>query len=73
MLFIKKKSINAVSETKKDKDRDEAPHAVINTGESSSVRHISKPDNRGAGGSIGQQIKGLPDGTRVRIVPKNLE
>ncbi|WP_260397354.1 hypothetical protein [Empedobacter brevis] len=37
-------------ETKKDKDRDEAPPAVINTGESSSVRHISKPDNRGAGG-----------------------
>lgn len=51
-------------------DRDEAPPAVINTGGASSVRHIPLSDNRGAGASIGQQIKNLPDGTRVRVLPK---
>ncbi|WP_229203545.1 NucA/NucB deoxyribonuclease domain-containing protein [Dyadobacter jejuensis] len=56
--------------TQRGMDRDEAPPAVINTGSASSVRHIPSSDNRGAGASIGQQIRQLPDGTRVRILPK---
>jgi hypothetical protein len=58
--------------TKKGKDRDEFPPAVIDNGGSGySVRHIDRSDNRGAGSSIGHQIKNLPDGTRVVIrIPK---
>lgn len=52
-------------------DREEAPPAVINTGENSSVKHVPKSDNRGYGKSIGKQIRGLPDGTPVKIVLKN--
>ncbi len=55
----------------KGKDRDEVPPAVIdNGGTGTSVKPIDPSDNRGAGGSIGQQIKNLPDGTKVRVVPK---
>ncbi len=57
--------------TQSGMDRDEVPPAVINTGGSSSVRHIPSSDNRGAGASIGQQIRKLPDGTRVRVLPIN--
>ena len=62
-------------DTKKGKDRDEAPPAVMNTGEKASVKRINSSDNRGAGGSIGQQIKknNLKPGDRVRIVPKNVK
>ncbi len=60
-------------EPQKRKDRDEAPPAVIDTGEKAKVKHIDPSDNRGAGGSIGNQIKNLPDGTKVKIVPKNLD
>ncbi len=59
------------TKTQKGKDRDEAPPAVVDTGESASVKHISSSDNRGSGGSIGQQIKDLPDGTKVKVVTKN--
>lgn len=53
------------------KDRDEYPPAVFKEGGSgSSVRPINPSDNRGAGASIGNQIKGLPDGTKVRIIVK---
>ncbi|GIQ61354.1 hypothetical protein Flavo103_44890 [Flavobacterium collinsii] len=58
--------------TEKGKDRDEAPPAVINTGEKASVRTISSSDNRGAGASIGHQLKDVPNGTTVRIIPINL-
>jgi len=52
-------------------DRDEVPPAVINNGgNGSSVKHIDIKDNRGAGASIGQQIKKLPEGTPVKIVTK---
>ncbi|UGU18158.1 NucA/NucB deoxyribonuclease domain-containing protein [Sinomicrobium kalidii] len=61
------------TKTEKGKDRDEAPPAVINTGEKASVKTINSSDNRGAGGSIGQQIKNLKEGEKVKIVPKNLE
>lgn len=57
--------------TESGKDRDEFPPAVIKTGEKSSVKRIPLSDNRGAGGSIGQQIKYLPDGTKIIIKPKS--
>ncbi|MGF7075122.1 DUF6443 domain-containing protein [Mucilaginibacter sp. 3215] len=51
------------------KDRDEVPPAVIDNGTGgSSVRPITPSDNRGAGGSIGQQLKPLPNGTKVKMV-----
>lgn len=56
--------------TEPGKDRDEFPPAVIDTKSKVSVRHISSSDNRGAGSSIGKQIKNLPDGTPVIIIPK---
>jgi hypothetical protein len=58
--------------TQQGKDRDEAPPAVINTGEKGKVKHITPSDNRGAGASIKNQIKDLPDGAKVTVVPKNL-
>jgi RHS repeat-associated protein len=58
--------------TEKNKDRDEAPPAVIDTGEKASVKKIDQSDNRGAGASIGNQLNNIPDGTKVRIVPKNV-
>jgi hypothetical protein len=49
--------------------RDEVLPAVIKNKDGSySVKHISPSDNRGAGGSLGQQIKTLPNGTKVRII-----
>ena len=60
------------TKTVKGKDRDEAPPAVIKTGEKASVRTISPSDNRGAGASIGQQLKGVPDGAKVKIEPINV-
>ena len=56
------------TKTKANFDRDEVPPAVINNGgNGSSVRHIKPSDNRGAGASIGNQIRNLPDGTNVRL------
>jgi hypothetical protein len=56
-------------DTVSGKDRDEYPPAVFGEGGSgSSVRPINPSDNRGAGSTIGHQIKGLPDGTKVRII-----
>lgn len=50
-------------------DRDEYPPAMFaEGGEGSSVRGIDPSDNRGAGSSIGNQCRGLPDGSIVRIV-----
>lgn len=60
------------TKTEKGKDRDEAPPAVINTGEKASVKKIPYSDNRGAGASIGNQLENIPDGTKVRIIPKNV-
>jgi len=59
-------------ETEPGKDRDEFPPAVIKTDGKVSVKSISSSDNRGAGASIGHQIRNLPDNTRViiRIWPK---
>ena len=53
--------------TKPGLDRDESPPAVFKEGQGGSVRHIPAGDNRSAGGQIGRQIKGLPNGTKVII------
>ncbi len=50
-------------------DRDEYPPAMFEEGgESASVRGVSPGDNRGAGASIGNQCRALPNGTTVIIV-----
>ncbi len=55
--------------TVKGKDRDEFPPAVLNTGgKGASVKTIKPSDNRGAGSSMGKQMKKLPNGTEVKIV-----
>ncbi|MGW4148224.1 NucA/NucB deoxyribonuclease domain-containing protein [Streptomyces albogriseolus] len=51
------------------KDRDEYPPAMFEEGGTgASVRPITPGDNRGAGSAMGRQCRGLPDGTKVRIV-----
>ncbi|HEX4729145.1 MAG TPA: RHS repeat-associated core domain-containing protein, partial [Jatrophihabitans sp.] len=50
-------------------DRDEYPPAMFQEGgDGASVRGTNPSDNRGAGASLGNQARGLPDGTVVRIV-----
>jgi len=58
--------------TEKGKDRDEFPPAVIKPDGRVSVKLISSGDNRGAGASIGNQLKNVPDNTRVVIKVVNL-
>ena len=54
--------------TRRGLDRDEYPPAVFREGGSgSSVRHINPGDNRGAGASIGNQLRGVADGQRVKV------
>ena len=49
-------------------DRDEyPPKCCAEGGAGSSVQRIPRSDNRSAGGQLGQQIKTLPDGTKVKI------
>jgi RHS repeat-associated protein len=49
-------------------DRDEYPPAVFAEGGSgASVRRIPIPDNRGSGAFFGNQLKGLPDGAKVKM------
>lgn len=49
-------------------DRDEWPMAVFKEGgEGANVVYIEGRDNRGAGSSIGWQMRGFPDGSRVRV------
>jgi hypothetical protein len=48
---------------------DEYPPAMFKEGGAgASVRPVSPADNMGAGACIGNQCRGLPNGTRVRIV-----
>lgn len=50
-------------------DRDEYPPAVIKPDATGvSVRHIPSAGNRRAGQSIGQQLRGVPDGTPVEVI-----
>lgn len=52
----------------KGMDRDEYPPAMFKEGGTgASVRPISPSDNRGAGSFIGNKLRGVPDGTKVRI------
>jgi hypothetical protein len=52
-------------------DRDEYPPAVTKQGGvGASVRNIPSSDNRGAGASVGQQIRDVPNGGKIRIIPK---
>ncbi len=50
------------------KDLDEYPPAMFaEGGKGASVRPIDPSDNRGAGASMGNQLRGYPDGTHVKI------
>jgi hypothetical protein len=50
------------------KDIDEWPPAVIDTGKPGYTLHPAEPsDNRGMGAYIGNKLRGVPDGTHVRI------
>ena len=52
-------------------DRDEYPPKVTQEGgKGASVRNIPSSDNRGAGASVGNQIRTVPNGGQIRIVPK---
>ena len=49
-------------------DRDEWPMAVFKEGgQGANVAYIEGRDNRGAGSSVGWQMRGFPDGSRVRV------
>lgn len=49
-------------------DRDEWPMAIFEEGgQGASILYINGRDNRGAGSSIGWQMRGFPDGSRVRV------
>jgi RHS repeat-associated protein len=51
-------------------DRDEYPPAFTREGGAgSSVEYVRPGDNRGAGAYIGARIRGLPDGSKIRLVP----
>jgi RHS repeat-associated protein len=55
----------------KGKDRDEYPPAVtVEGGQGASVRPINAKDNRGAGSSLGKQIRKLPDGSKIKVTVK---
>jgi len=54
-------------EKEKGKYKDEFTPAVIRTNGPVSVRLIDQGDNRGAGASIGRQLRNVPDNTRVVI------
>jgi hypothetical protein len=50
-------------------DRDEYPMAIFREGGNpASVRYIHRSDNRGAGRSVGHQLRDVPDGARVRFM-----
>jgi RHS repeat-associated protein len=55
------------------KQLDEYPPAMFKEGgQGASVRAITPKDNMGAGASMGNQLRGVPDGTQVKITVKNL-
>lgn len=50
------------------KDRDEYPLAMFSEGGAgASVKHIDSADNQAAGSSIGGQLRGIPNGAKVKI------
>ncbi|WP_422773325.1 putative T7SS-secreted protein [Plantactinospora sp. WMMC1484] len=49
-------------------DRDEYPPAMFaEGGEGASVKYIDSSDNTGAGASMGNRLRGLPDGAMIKI------
>lgn len=55
--------------TKQYHDRDEYPPAIAKEGGAgASVKHVPSSDNRGAGASIGNQLRNVPNGGRFTIV-----
>jgi hypothetical protein len=49
-------------------DRDEYPPATTaEGGAGASIRHVGSSDNRSAGSSLGNQIRNLPDGTKIKV------
>lgn len=54
--------------TRREFDRDEYPMALFSEGGSrADVAYLEGADNRGAGSYVGWQLRGIPDGTEVRI------
>jgi len=52
-------------------DRDEYPPAVTREGGAgASVQNIPSSDNRGSGASIGNQIRDVPNGGQIRVIPE---
>lgn len=59
-------------ETKPKMDRDEYPPAMfLEGGKGASVVHMPSGDNRGSGSSMGHQLRGVPDGSKVKITTKS--
>ena len=56
---------------RKGYDRDEFPPAVVKPDNPSGYRvdHVNPSQNRRSGSRLGNELKGVPDGTRVRIDP----
>jgi hypothetical protein len=54
--------------TRRGKDRDEYPPAMfMEGGTGASVKYIDPSDNQGSGSAMGNALRGLPKGTRVKI------
>lgn len=52
---------------RREYDRDEYPCAVFREGAGADVAYIPRGDNRGSGASIRHQLRGVPNGARVRV------
>lgn len=52
---------------RREYDRDEYPCAVFREGVGADVAYIPRGDNRGSGSSIRHQLRGVPNGARVRV------
>jgi hypothetical protein len=67
LALDRKASLKGIK-TKPGVDRDEYPPAMFKEGgEGASVKYIPPGDNRGAGSSMGKQLKDVPNGTKVKI------
>ena len=65
LQYIKRQSDRPIA----GKDRDEYPPAMTREGGfNANVRSIEAHDNRGAGKSIANQVRDVPDGGRIRIL-----
>jgi hypothetical protein len=66
----RRKSLKGTN-TKPKLDRDEYPPAMFKEGGTgASVKHINPSQNRGAGKSMGHQLKDVPKGGKVKIITK---